>query len=271
MSSRNLFVTLTCVALMLSQAHAADAKKTDNLDDIYAVLASKRFVDLTHAFGTSIPHWKGFQPMKVRTLYTVEKDGFRVEEFCHVGQWGTHVDPPAHFHDGLKTVDEIDPHDMLMPLVVIDAHEQAARNPDYVLKLEDIQAWEKRHGPIPAHAFVAMRTDWSKKWPDGAAMQNTDRDGVAHYPGWSKETLQFLYEERQISASGHETTDTDPGIATTKDDYSLESYVLSTNHYQIELLDNLDRVPESGALVMVSFPKPQAGSGFPARVIAILP
>ena len=83
--------------------------------------------------------------------------------------------------------------------------------------------------------------------------------------------LKFLYEERKITALGHETTDTDPGLATSKEDYSLESYILSTNHYQIELLTNLDQVPESGALVIVSFPKPRGGSGFPARVFAILP
>src|SRR5262249_28098726 len=65
--------------------------------------------------------------------------------------------------------------------------------------------------------------------------------------------------------------DTDPGIATTKDDYSLETYILKTNHYQIELLANLDQVPESAAIVVVSFPKPKPGSGFPARVFAILP
>jgi len=57
----------------------------------------------------------------------------------------------------------------------------------------------------------------------------------------------------------------------TKDDYSLETNILSTNHYQIELLTNLDQTPESGALVVVSFPKPRVGSGFPARVFAILP
>src|SRR6266496_6150682 len=32
----------------------------------------------------------------------------------------------------------------------------------------------------------------------------------------------------------HEATDIDPGIAASKGDYSLETYILSTNHYQIE-------------------------------------
>jgi kynurenine formamidase len=272
MLNRRFTATLVAVAAALpGLVSVARADSQPDLMGVYATLSGKRFIDLTHTFGVDTPHWKGFGKMKVRTLYTIKKDGFHVDEFCHVGQWGTHVDPPAHFHDGLKTVDQIDPKDMLMPLVVLDVHEKVAGNPDYVLSLDDVRAWETRHGRIPAHAFVAMRTDWSKRWPNDSSMQNKDAQGVAHYPGWSMAVLKLLYGERHIAASGHETTDTDPGVATSKDDYSLESYVLGTNHYQIEMLANLDQVPEYGGLVMVSFPKPQNGSGFPARVIAILP
>jgi kynurenine formamidase len=49
------------------------------------------------------------------------------------------------------------------------------------------------------------------------------------------------------------------------------THVLSTNHYQIELLTNLDQVPEAGAIVVASFPKPKGGSGFPAQVFEIFP
>src|SRR6266566_8435283 len=125
------------------------------------------------------------------------------------------------------------------------------------IAIDRLKKWEIDHGQIPFGAFVAMRTDWSKRWPDAAKMANKDAKGVSHYPGWSLPALKYLYEDRKITASGHETTDTDPGIATTKDDYSLETYILSTNHYQIELLTNLDQAPESGALVVVSFPKPK--------------
>lgn len=230
-----------------------------------------RFVDLTHSFAPGIPHWKGAPDERVTTLYTVQKDGFRINEYCHVGQWGTHIDAPAHFHAGLRTVDQIDPSEMLMPLVVIDVHEKVAGNPDYTLSVDDIRAWEKRHGRIPRGAFVAMRTDWSKRWPDSQALANKDAKGTFHYPGYSKAALVMLYEQRGIAASGHETTDTDPGLATTHDDYSLESYILGLNHFQIELLANLDQVPESGGVVWVSFPKVEDGAGFPARVIAVVP
>jgi kynurenine formamidase len=243
----------------------------DALTAALQVFKAHRFVDLTHSFAPGIPHWKGAPNETVKTLYTVAKDGFRINEYCHIGQWGTHVDPPAHFHDGLHTVDQIDPADMLMPLVVIDVHDKAAANPDYVLTLDDIRDWERRHGAIPKGAFVAMRTDWSKRWPDDAKLANKDASGVFHYPGWSMEVLKLLYEQRGITASGHETTDTDPGLRTTHDDYSLESYILGLNHYQIELLANLDQVPESGAVVWITFPKVENGSGFPARVVAIVP
>jgi kynurenine formamidase len=197
--------------------------------------------------------------------------GFFAELFTHVGQWGTHCDPPAHFVRGLRTIDQIEVKEMILPLVVIDVHEQVRANPDYTITLDNVGAWEAKHGPIPEGAFVAMRTDWSKRWPDAKAMRNEDAEGVAHYPGWSLDVLKYLYEERKITASGHEPTDTDPGIATSRGDYSLEAYVLSTNHYQIELLANLDQVPESGAVAVVTFPKPKGGSGFPARVFAIAP
>jgi len=62
-----------------------------------------------------------------------------------------------------------------------------------------------------------------------------------------------------------------PDHHASKDDYSLETYILGTDHYQIELLANLDKVPEAGAIVVVTFPKPKGGSGFPARVFAIVP
>ncbi len=263
-----LLLGMLLQAETISRPAAADSP---SLYPMAAALKSHRFVDLTHTFDGTIPHWKGFEPMKTRVLYDYDKDGFRVEEFCHVGQWGTHVDPPAHFHKGLRTIEDISAGEMVMPLVVIDVHDKVATNPDYVLSMDDIKRWEKAHGPIPAGAFVAMRTDWSKRWPDQAKLQNVDEKGAAHYPGWSLDTLKFLYEQRHITASGHEPTDTDPGAATTKDDYSLESYILQQNHYQIELLANLDQVPEAGALAFVSWPKAKAGTGFPARVVAVVP
>jgi kynurenine formamidase len=128
--------------------------------------------------------------------------------------------------------------------------------------VERIKRWEKDHGPIPIGAFVALRTDWSKRWPNGAAMANKDASGVAHYPGWSLAALKYLYDDRKTVATGHETTDTDPGLATSKDDYSLESCVLSHDHYQIELLTNLDQYPRRVRLSWRPFPSRRVDRDF---------
>src|SRR5665213_120095 len=99
---RGLFGAVAC-ALLASASFAADTGKSGSLADALAVMQAHRFVDLTHAFAPGIPHWKGAPDETVKTLYTVEKDGFRINEYCHVGQWGTHIDAPAHFHAGLHT------------------------------------------------------------------------------------------------------------------------------------------------------------------------
>ena len=60
-----------------------------------------------------------------------------------------------------------------------------------------------------------------------------------------------------------------PGLATSRQDFSLETYVLEQGRWQIELMASLDGLPESGAAIVAAWPKPQGGSGFPARVFAI--
>ncbi len=253
-----------------------DTKKL-TLAQVYDFLKTRTYVDLTHAFAPGIPHWPGFPNEQREAIYFYDEgvgtlgSGIYVHLYTHVGQWGTHADPPAHFIKGLRTLDRIEPKEMILPLVVIDIHEKAARDPDTLVQMEDVKAWESRHGAMPQGCFVALRTDWSKRWPDDAAMQNKDASGIAHFPGWSREVLRYLYEERGVTASGHETTDTNCGLDCSRGDYSLETYILSTDHYQVELIANLDMVPEAGALIVSSFPKPKNGSGFPARVFAILP
>ena len=49
--------------------------------------------------------------------------GFGVHEHTHVGQWGTQIDPPAHFVMGYRFVDEIELKRKVAPLVALDEHE----------------------------------------------------------------------------------------------------------------------------------------------------
>ncbi|WP_374999890.1 cyclase family protein [Aeromicrobium sp. CTD01-1L150] len=227
------------------------------------------FTDLTHAFFPGMPHFPAFPDEEREQHFNVDPHGFAVHRHTIVGQWGTHADPPSHFVDGARSLDEIPVEQMVLPLVVLDISERVRTNPDAVATLDDVAAWERRNGPVPQDAFVALRTDWSHRWPDNDAIANHDADGVAHYPGWSRSVLEDLVERAGIRAIGHETTDTDPGSATSAGDYGLELYLLEQDRWQIELMTNLHLVPEAGGIVVATWPKPRGGSGFPARVFAI--
>lgn len=233
-------------------------------------LKSHKWVDLTHEFGPDSPHFPLFKPAEFKTIFTHE-DGFFVKEYTFAGQYGTHIDPPVHFEKEKPIyINNIDLKNLVLPLVVIDNTAKTDIDPDYSLTVEDIKNWEKNNGPIPKESFVALRTNWSQRWFDVKLFENKDENGQNHYPGWSVEALKYIYEVRGAIANGHETFDTDTAVEQ-KNGFPAEYYVLSTGHYQIELLANLDKVPETGAVIFISVPKAQEAPGFPVRVFAVLP
>lgn len=235
------------------------------------LLKEKEWVDLTHTFGPESPHFSAFESAEFKTLFTHD-DGFFSQSFTFAGQYGTHLDAPIHFVRDKRYLDELDLKELVLPLVVIDKSKEAKANNDYSLTVEDILQFEAEHGKIESGSFVALRTDWSKRWPDVAAFNNKDADGNNHAPGWGLDALKFLFEERQIKAVGHETFDTDASVDFQKNGALLgEYYVLAQDTYQVELLKNLDKLPAKGAVIVNITPKPEKASGFPVRSFAILP
>ena len=236
-----------------------------------------RWVDLTHTLSPKTPHWYGFEPFHAKLLFDYLPDTpaemrapMRCFEHSVASQYGTHVDAPRHFWADGRALDAIGPQELVMPLCVIDKHEECAINPDYCLSIADLTAWEDQHGRIPAGSFVAFRSDWSQK----EDLENKDGAGMPHYPGWSIDAVRWLVEQRNIAAIGHEPADTDPATVTTHEDsypYPAEQYILSQDRFQIEVMDHLDAVPATGALIVCAFPKLLGGVGYPARCFAICP
>jgi kynurenine formamidase len=247
----------------------AHARSDLELERVYRIIASKKMVDLTHSFGPETPVWAGFGQAKfspaadpkTREPYTIPKDGFRATYYELVGQYGTHVDPPAHFAENGITMDQIPLKQMILRLVVLDDTPYLAKDPNHAFSVDDLKAWERRHGRVPPGAFAALRTDMYKDWDS-----NPERFKRQPFPAWSLDTIKYLYEERGVTATGHESMDTD---ITEKMD--SETYILQHGHFQIEVMANLDKVPPTGALIVVTWPKVENGLGFPARTFAILP
>lgn len=240
-----------------------------SLQEVYRTLTAAKLVNLSHQIDEESPHFPALPSLSKKDIFTL-KDGFHVQEFTVVGQYGTHIDAPIHFVEGGKWLEEIPLEDLFLPLYVIDKSEAVAANPNYELTKEDILVFEAEHGQIATGSFVAFRSDWHKRWPNQEAFRNLDHNGHQQTPGWSHEALAFLIHERGVKAVGHETLDTDSGKAAADNGGALkqEYYLLEQGIYQVEVLANLDQVPATGSLISIAFPNWKQATGSPVRAIA---
>ncbi len=156
MHARKLIVTTILTLAFASTFSLAKSGDANSLWKIQKTLTSKKYVDLTHEFEPGIPRWPGFPDETRKTIYWYDKRpnmmgaGFFSELFTHVG------DPPAHFIKGLRTLDQIDPKEMILPLVVVDyRHGSRYRHGQGGLLTRDVHP---EHEPLPDRAAHESRS-----------------------------------------------------------------------------------------------------------------
>jgi kynurenine formamidase len=187
---------------------------------------------------------------------------------------GTHFDAPIHWVTGKdypnNATHNIPVDRFIGPACVIDVSQQVGQNVDFLLTTSVIEAWEQQHGRIPPHAWVLIRTDWSKR-TDPKSFANLGPDG-AHTPGFHPEAVPFLAKERDILGVGVETIGTDAGQAATFNPmFPCHTIMHGANRFGLASLTNLDQLPPTGAVVIAPPLKIVNGSGSPLRVLALVP
>jgi kynurenine formamidase len=155
--------------------------------------------------------------------------------------------------------------------VVINIQGKVDANRDYLLLIDDIRGWEKRHGRIPKASIVLMYTGWGKYWGDRKRYFGTDEPGNVtdlHFPGFSREAAEFLIKERAVKAVGLDTPSIDYGPSK---DFIAHQTLCGANVPIFENVAALDRLPAVGATIFALPMKIQGGSGGPLRIFALLP
>jgi kynurenine formamidase len=224
-------------------------------------------IDLTYPLSPEFPLYPIYNPVRVAERFSVPRDGFFVRSWSFDEHCGTHVDAPAHFGLGAATIDQVPANELLLEVAVVDLRERVAHDDDALVMPDDVRAWEHRHGSLPERAAVLALTGWGARAPNEKAYLNTDASGVMHTPGFSVETTEFLKAERpQVRAIGIDTSSLDPGA---RSDFPAHVSWLPSERFGIENLANLDQVPHAGALLIVGVPRYEAGSGGPARILAL--
>jgi kynurenine formamidase len=264
-------------AAMLAAGTPAAAQDQPGLWGVYdEVFLSAKYIDLTHAFEPVQAVWPGFGQAEFRPAvagraiegyvdvgdeFTYEQHGFVATAYTlPTDQYGTQLDPPAHWNPLGATISDLPATYAIRPLVVIDISGKVAEDEGYHLQVADIEAWEAEHGRIPEGSVVMVRSDWHKRWGE------VERFNQKPFPGVSLAALQFLHLERNILFHGHEPLDTD-----TTPTLEGEHWLMHNNFAQAEGVANLDQVPEAGALIIIGFAKPLGGTGGYARYIAVAP
>lgn len=224
-------------------------------------------VDLTQPLYQGMPYWPGTEPINIERLADYDQ-GYRMHRFTMWENIGTHVDSPSHFAAGRgkRTIDQLIPRDLVLPLVVVDVEAKAAADADYLLSVDDIRAWEKIHGRIAAGSLVAMHSGWHRKFSDPGAYVNQDEKGVLHFPGFSVAAAKILLE-REVAGIGIDTMSLDPGNDLS---FPVHNIMLGADRFQVENLNNLDRVPPRGAIVVIGVLPVRGGSQAQARILALI-
>jgi kynurenine formamidase len=261
-----LMTTLVTLAVAASPASAAPG----GLWGLYRDgLAGAKYIDLTHTLTPRIPVWTGFGPSVFSpTLnpdtgqpYTYAADGFEATSYrLSTDQFGTQLDPPAHWAPEFAAIDELPATFAVRPLVVISMVRQVKRDFNYHLQVRDIRRFERRHGRIPRGSVVFVRSDWSARWPDPALAALTE------FPGVGLAALKFLHLKRHILFHGHEPLDTDSTPT-----LEGEAWLMHHGYAQAEGVASLVGVPATGCLVEMGFPRFRGGLGGYARFVAICP
>lgn len=258
---------------------------TDHLAGLAASLldGSIRVVDLTAPLGPETPViqlppeiGKATPAVKVHQISHYDENGpFWAWNWLELGEHtGTHFDAPVHWITGRDhadaTTDTIPPKSFVAPVNVIDRSRETAADPDYLLTVDSIKAWEAEHGAIEAGSWVVLRTDWHKRNGSAETFLNADQNGP-HSPGPTAEAIEYLLS-KGILGWGSETVGTDAGSAGgMTPPFPAHNLLHKANRYGLASLCHLDQLPPKGAVLIAAPLKFVGGTGSPVRALALVP
>lgn len=262
-----LLISVCCVLSGCTQTKTDSAAKGDPL--------AGKIIDLSHPFNGQTIYWpteEGFKLEKEQDGVTPGGYYYASNKFNAPEHGGTHIDAPRHFAAGGNTVDQIPLEQLIGTAILLDVTRQCEANRDYLVSVDDFNAWEIQHGQIPNGAIVLLRTGFAKHWPDRVKYMGTDERGAGavaklHFPGLSPDAARWLTTNRSIKAIGLDTPSIDYGQSTLFESHQI---LFAKNIPAFENLADMSALPASGFLVIAMPMKIGGGSGGPLRVAAVV-
>ena len=241
-----------------------------------------RVVDLSHTLRNDFPAWfeedetiglksptgedlVGPPIVELQDVLTFAHHKINLKKISYWEHVGTHMDAPNHFSEG-SSCEKIPAEDLICPLAVIDVKAKAEEDPLALLTLEDVKAWEARHGPLPERCCVALNSGWAEH-VDGPKFKSLDENGKIRQPAFHVEAIEYFLEERNVVGIAIDTLSFDNQRSPGSDAHYKW---LGSERWGIENVNNLDDVPSAGATIVVGQPKIEGGTGGPNRIFALV-
>ncbi|MQA29903.1 MAG: cyclase family protein [Luteitalea sp.] len=233
-------------------------------------------IDLSHAYDADAIFWPTAEPFRLDKVADGITGGgyyYAANNFFTSEHGGTHIDAPVHFAQGHQSVDQIPLDRLLGHAVVVDVSGRAESDADYQVTQDDLLAWERINGSLPAGAIVLLRTGFSRRWPDATQYLGTAERGEAgvaklHFPGLHPDAARWLITNRSIKAIGIDTASIDYGPSKLFESHRL---LYAEDIPAFENLTGLERLPPTGAFIVALPMKIKGGSGAPLRAVAVVP
>jgi kynurenine formamidase len=227
---------------------------------------ASRIEDLTHTHSPDFPTFGGNPGIAMEQKFKIAADGYNLFEITLDEHTGTHMDAPLHFSADGASIDEVPVGQLVVPLAIVDIRARATEDPDAQLTPDDLDAWRSANGELPAGGAVAMLSGWAAHVTSDK-FRNADAEGVMHFPGFHPEAAQMLLEETDLVGIVVDTLSLDHGASK---DFATHYAWLPAGRWGLECVANLDRLPATGATLVVGAPKFRGGTGGPSRVLALL-
>jgi len=254
------------------------------LADLAGMLASGgvEVVDCTGVLGPNTPllklppdFAKDTPKIEIHRISEYDADGpFWAWNWLKLGEHsGTHFDAPHHWITGKDYpdgyTDTLPVQRLVAPVNVLDFADECTADPDFLLTIDHVTAWEARHGAINAGEWVVLRSDWDKRSHDENLFLNADETGP-HTPGPTAEVIGYLLS-KGIVGWGSQCIGTDAGQAGgLTPPFPAHNLLHKNNCYGLASLANLDKLPAKGAILIAAPLKIENGTGSPIRALALV-
>lgn len=208
-----------------------------------------------------MPVYPGDPPVEIEPTATVADDGYRTTGLSIDTHAGTHVDAPAHFVSGGRTVDEYPLETFRFSTRVVDCRPLEDREP---IDADGLESAVGSDGPAPREAdLLVVRTGWEIHW-------GTDR--YVDHPYLTADAADWLLEcdcHLGIDAPNVDPTPTAAARADEPEDYPVHRALLGDGRLLLENLRGLEAVPD--AFELHAYPlRIRDADGSPVRAVAVV-